>query len=92
MTFEENNEFRKAIESLKEIDPRGTHSAGIIDFDVFLNKMLDKYRQLVNRAKTYVINAFAASDLDGNGVCNLDEFLILNRHIETDLYDEEVLG
>jgi len=38
-----------------------------------------------------VINAFAASDLDGNGVCNLDEFLILNRHIETDLYDEEVL-
>jgi len=45
----------------------------------------------VNRAKTYVINAFAASDLDGNGVCNLDEFLILNRHIETDLYDEEVL-
>lgn len=53
--------------------------------------MLAKYRQLVNRAKTYVINAFAASDLDGNGVCNLDEFLILNRHIEVDLYDEDVL-
>lgn len=46
---------------------------------------------MVNRAKAYVINAFAASDLDGNGVCNLDEFLILNRHIEVDLYDEDVL-
>lgn len=44
MTFDENNEFRKAIESLKETDPRGLHSAGIIDFDVFLNKMLEKYR------------------------------------------------
>lgn len=45
----------------------------------------------MNRAKNYVINAFAASDLDGNGVCNLDEFLILNRHIEAESYDEEAL-
>ncbi|KAL4436024.1 hypothetical protein ABPG74_022259 [Tetrahymena malaccensis] len=91
MTYDEQTEFKKDIESLKEIDSKGIHTNGIIDFDVFLNKMLAKYRQLVNRAKTYVINAFAASDLDGNGVCNLDEFLILNRHIEVDIYDEDVL-
>jgi len=46
---------------------------------------------LVNRAKTYVINAFDSSDLDGNGVCNLEEFLILNRNIEADNYNEEIL-
>ncbi|EAR99655.1 hypothetical protein TTHERM_00589920 (macronuclear) [Tetrahymena thermophila SB210] len=91
MTYEEQTEFKKDIESLKEVDYKGVHTNGLIDFDIFLNKMLAKYRQLVNRAKTYVINAFAASDLDGNGVCNLDEFLILNRHIEVDIYDEDVL-
>ncbi|KAL4486029.1 hypothetical protein ABPG72_003963 [Tetrahymena utriculariae] len=91
MTYDEQTEFKKDIESLKEVDSKGIHTNGLIDFDVFLNKMLAKYRQLVNRAKTYVINAFAASDLDGNGVCNLDEFLILNRHIEVDIYDEDIL-
>lgn len=49
--------------------------------------MLHKYRLIVNRAKTYVIHAFAASDLDGNKVCNLEEFLLLNRHIESAGYD-----
>jgi hypothetical protein len=38
-----------------------------------------------------VINAFDASDLDGNKMCNLDEFLLLNRHLEPDNYDEEAL-
>lgn len=32
-----------------------------------------------------------ASDLDGNGVCNLEEFLILNRNIESDNYNEDIL-
>jgi hypothetical protein len=50
-------------------------------------KALYRYRLIVNRAKSYVIHAFAASDLNGDGVCNLEEFLILNRHIEKDKYD-----
>lgn len=44
MTILENDEFKKEVESLKESDPKGVHSAGLIDFDVFINKMLDKYR------------------------------------------------
>ena len=50
-------------------------------------KMLNKYRLIVNRAKMYVIHAFDACDLDGNKVCNLEEFLLLNRHIERNTYD-----
>lgn len=46
----------------------------------------------MNRAKTYVINAFDSSDLDGNGLCNLEEFLILNRNIEATSYNEEILA
>ena len=41
-----------------------------------------KYRILVSRAKEYVINAFAACDLDGNGMCNFDEWQLLLTHIE----------
>lgn len=33
----------------------------------------------------------AASDLDGNGMCNLEEFLILNRNIEADNFSEDIL-
>lgn len=38
-----------------------------------------------------VVNAFDASDLDGNRMCNLDEFLLLNRHLEPEQFDEDVL-
>lgn len=38
-----------------------------------------------------VVNAFDASDLDGNKMCNLEEFLLLNRHLEPENYDEEML-
>ena len=58
-----------------------------------------KYRVLVSRAKEYVINAFAACDLgilkflslDGNGMCNFEEWYLLLRHIEPErLTHEEV--
>ena len=91
MTNEENIELKRDIESLNEIDPKNINKTGIIDFDAFMEKILNKYKILVNRAKTYVINAFAACDLDGNKMCNLQEFLMLNRHIESQSYDEEKL-
>ena len=91
MTIEENQQLKAEIEILKETDPKGVNKAGIIDFDLFMEKMLSKYRHLVNKAKTYVINAFAACDLDGNKMCNLEEFLLLNRHIEKEKYDKKAL-
>jgi len=48
-----------------------------------------KYKILVSRAKEYVINAFAACDLDGNGMCNFEEFYLLIRHIEPDRFTSE---
>lgn len=91
MTTNEMTDFKKEIEELKQRDPRNIHSLGLVDFDVFLSKTLSKYRSLANRAKTHLINAFAACDLDDNGVCNLNEFLVLNRHIEAENYDEDTL-
>lgn len=67
---------------LKEIDPKTKQ--GIIDFDQFMINLFVKYKILVSRAKEYVINAFAACDLDGNGMCNFEEWHLLIRHIEPD--------
>lgn len=91
MSNEENQLLKQEIESLKENDVKGINKAGIIDYDLFMERMLSKYRHLVNKAKTYVINAFAACDLDGNKMCNLEEFLLLNRHIEKEKYNKPLL-
>lgn len=91
MTNEENAQLKQEIENLKESDSKGINKAGIIDFDLFMERMLSKYRFLVNKAKTYVINAFAACDLDGNKMCKIEEWLLLNRHIEKEKYDKKNL-
>ncbi len=80
MSEEEQVIFKKDIEELRDINNK--YGNDLIDFDVFLNQLLIQYKLLVNRAKIYVINAFAAADLDGNGVCNLEEFILLNKNIE----------
>lgn len=76
---------------LKENDPKNINKAGIIDFDSFMIRLLNRYRGVVSRAKDYVINAFAASDLDGNGMCNFEEWVLLNRHIEENTLSNEKL-
>ena len=89
MTYEEKEELKKEMELLKEMDPRNVNKAGIIDFDQFMMQLFVKYKILVSRAKEYVINAFAACDLDGNGMCNFEEFYLLIRHIEPDRLSPE---
>ncbi|CAD8141379.1 unnamed protein product [Paramecium pentaurelia] len=86
---EELFSLKHEIEQLKENDPKNINKQGIIDFDLMMIKVLQVFRNTVEKTKLYVINAFAASDLDGNGMCNLDEFLILNKYIEADKYDED---
>lgn len=53
---------------------------------------MNKYRGLVNRAKDYVLSAFASCDLDGNDMCNFEEWVLLNRHIEKDTLVPEKLA
>lgn len=74
-------EFRKSVDKLREPDPNSLNSA-IVDIDLFMEKVIDKYAVLVNGNKQYVIDAFKACDLDGNNACSVNEFLLLNRYIE----------
>ena len=89
LSHEEITDLRKELDSIKENDPKNINKNGIIDMDVYLTKILTKYRHIMNRTKTYVVNAFNACDLDGNKMCNLSEFVLLYRHIEKDKFKEE---
>ncbi|CAD8083559.1 unnamed protein product [Paramecium sonneborni] len=91
MTVEEKEELKKELDLLKEVDTKTTNRQPVIDFDQFMIQMFVKYKILVSRAKEYVINAFAACDLDGNGMCNFEEWYLLLRHIEPDrLTNDEI--
>lgn len=57
-----------------------------IDFDIFSMKILDYYHTLLKQTKQYVKNAFSASDLNGNGRCDITEWYLLVRHIEPLFY------
>lgn len=87
--IEEYIEFKKEFEPLKEPDPKNVNRYGIIDIDFFMMKILTKYRLVCNRTKQFVINAFKAADLDGDRMCNLREFILLYKYIESEKFDQE---
>jgi hypothetical protein len=88
LTTEEFTEFRKEVENLKCKDTlKSGNVNGIIDGDLFMTRVIKKFRLLVMRTKTFVINAFEACDLDGNGQLSLNEFIMLVRHIEPKKFD-----
>lgn len=86
---------------MKEEDPKHINKSGLIDFDLLMAKILNLFRDTISKTKRCVINAFAACDLgniiikivsiDNNGRCNLEEWLTLNRYLETSRYDEDKL-
>lgn len=86
LSVKELLEYRKSLEKLKEPDPSGLNS-GVIDVDLFMEKIMEKYSLIVNRTKQYVIDAFKACDLDGNNCISVNEFVLLNRFIEPKIFD-----
>ena len=88
MTTEEYVEFKREFENIKENDPKNINRNGIIDVDIFMTKVLAKYRVICSRTKQFVVNAFKAADLDGNKYCSLKEFIMIYRNIEHDKFDE----
>ncbi|CAD8157084.1 unnamed protein product [Paramecium pentaurelia] len=83
---EEMNYLKQEIEQLKESDDK--NKSGIIDFDQMMLRVLVVFRNNIEKTKLYVINAFNACDLDGNGFVDVHEWLLLNKYIEPQKYDE----
>lgn len=88
MATDEYIEFKREFEALKEPDPKNINRNGIVDIDLFMTKVLNKYRIICNRTKQFVVNAFKAADLDANKYCSLKEFIIIYRNIANDRFDQ----
>ena len=86
ITSDEIYNFRQSLEKLKETDPTGMNTA-VVDFDIFMDKLLERYNTILNRNKQYVIDAFKACDLDGNNTCSVNEFILLNRYLEPNTFE-----
>ena len=86
LPFNEYYEFKKKVEEMREDDKTGMN-LGIVDADLFLEKVIDKYESVVNRTKQYVVDAFESCDLDGNKTCTVNEWVLLSRYIEPDKFD-----
>jgi len=51
------------MEKIKEKDVKGVNKPGIINMDQFLEILLRKYRELLNKTKNIAITAFNAAGL-----------------------------
>lgn len=56
LTEDEIKELRQDLDNLKESDTK--NKAGVVDLDLFMSKVLDKYRNVTHRTKLFVIHAF----------------------------------
>lgn len=61
ITSDEMVILKKELEEIKEIDKSGTNQPGVVNIDLFLEKVLQKYRHAIMRTKEYVKHAFYAS-------------------------------
>ena len=86
LTTDEMLEIKKKVDSLKEEDKTGMNT-GVLDADVFLEQIIDKYGAILNRTKQYVVEAFDSCDLDGNKTCSVNEWVLLCRYIEPTSFD-----
>ena len=55
-------------------------------------KFLPKFRGVVAKTKKYVKFAFAACDLDGNGICDIREFHTMFKYIEPKTFTIEEIN
>lgn len=56
LTEDEIKEVRNDLENLKESDSK--NKSGVVDIDLFMAKVLDKYKNVTHRTKLFVIHAF----------------------------------
>ena len=55
--------------------------SGIIDLDIFLDIYLERYNNIVLKVENDVKPVFIACDLNESNLINLNEFLLLSKHI-----------
>jgi len=49
MPFEDITELRAGLDAIKDVDLKSASKTLMVDFDVFMSKVLHKYRLLMNK-------------------------------------------
>jgi len=89
MTPKEIMDFKADCEKLKIPDPTNRNQAGIIDVDAFLEKIVIRFKVLMNKGKEGYIAAFRGCDLDGDNKIAFVEFAAFFKSIEPDRFEDK---
>lgn len=79
--------LKKDLEKEKEPDPTGKNRAGQIRIDLFLEYMVNLYKQHKERCTEQLRWVFDACNFLGRKTLGLDEFCVLVKYIEPEKYD-----
>lgn len=88
MQEDDYDEIMTHLKKIKQKDPERLFQQGVADFDEFMIKFLPKYRGVIAKTKIYVKHAFSACDLDGNGMCDNQEFHTMFKYIEPGTFSQ----
>lgn len=88
---EDLNELRRELERQRLVDPAKTVVSGLLDIDVFLEKMMIRHKLIMSKYKEVHLTAYTAADLFKQNKIKFAEFLVLYKAIEGDKVEEKKL-
>jgi len=88
---EDLNELRKELERQRLVDPARTVVSGLLDTDIFLEKMIIRHKAIMTTYKDIHLTAYTAADFFKQNKIKFSEFLVLYKVIEGERVDEKKL-
>lgn len=85
----ELQDFRKDLEKLKQKDPTSKNDRYIVDVDEFLERLIVKYRTLVNRNKDIVRVAFKGGLISHETRMKFIDFYNLFKYMEPEKFEDK---
>lgn len=76
--------FKNDLERLRIVDPSRVHASGLIDVDIFLEKMVARYNIYKAKSEEALLAGFASADFLKEKKVRFAEFLVLYKAIEGD--------
>ena len=89
--YEELQELRKEIEKVKIADHTRVNSSGLIDLDIFAEKMVLRYRNIMNKVKDTYMSVYLAADVLKEDKVRYGGFNSVYKAIEGERGDEKKL-
>jgi len=89
--YEELYELRKEVERIKIADPTRVNSSGLVDLDIFAEKMVLRYRNIMNKAKEIYMAIYMSADVLREEKVKYGGFTSVYKAVEGEKGDEKRL-